>query len=125
MSTQQSRLQDAQSGSAQEIRALYQQLLGAWNKRNAQDFAALFAENGNVVGFDGSPIDGRAAIEAEIRRIFTDHQTAIYVGKVREVRFLATDVAILRAVSGLVPPGQVDLNPAVNTIQSLVAVKSE
>jgi len=125
MSTQQSRLQDAQSGSAQEISTLYQQLLGAWNKRNAQDFAALFAEDGNVVGFDGSPIDGRAANESEIRRIFTDHQTAAYVGKVREVRFLAPDVAILRAVSGMVPPGQSDLNPAVNTIQSLVALKRD
>jgi uncharacterized protein (TIGR02246 family) len=125
MSTQQSRLQDAQSGGAHEISALYQQLLSAWNERNARDFAALFAEDGNVVGFDGSPIDGRSAIEAEIRRIFTDHQTAAYVGKVREVRFLAADVAILRAVSGMVPPGQSDLNPAVNTIQSLVAVKRD
>ena len=125
MSIQQSQLQDAQSGSDQEIGALYQQLLGAWNKRNARDFAALFAEDGNVVGFDGSPIDGRAAIEADIRRIFTDHQTAAYVGKIREVRFLTPDIAILRAVSGMVPPGQSDLNPAVNTIQSLVAVKRE
>jgi uncharacterized protein (TIGR02246 family) len=125
MSTEQSRVQDTHSGSATEINALYQQLLGAWNKRNARDFAALFAEDGNVVGFDGSPVDGRAAIEAEIGRIFTDHQTAAYVGKIREVRILAPDVAILRAVSGMVPPGQSDLNPAVNTIQSLIAVKRE
>src|SRR5215216_2554790 len=117
MSTQQSRLQESQFNSDKEISALYQQLLGAWNKRDAAAFAALFAEDGNVIGFDGSPIDGRAAIEAEIGRIFTDHQTATYVGKVREVRSLAPDVAILRAVSGMVSPGQSDLNPNVNTIQ--------
>jgi len=125
MSTQQSRLHDQHSGSDMEVSALYQQLLGAWNKRHAGDFTALFVEDGNLVGFDGSQIDGRAAIESEIHRIFTDHQTAAYVGKVREVRFLAPEVAILRAVSGMVSPGQSDLNPAVNTIQSLVAVKRE
>jgi uncharacterized protein (TIGR02246 family) len=103
--------------------ALYQQLLGAWNKRDAAQFAALFAEDGNIVGFDGSQVNGRAEIEAHLRQIFADHQTAAYVGKVREVRLLAAEVAILRAVAGMVPPGQSGLNPAVNTIQSLVAVK--
>jgi uncharacterized protein (TIGR02246 family) len=56
-------------------------------------------------------------------RIFGDHQTAVYVAKVREVRFLAPSVALLRAVAGMVPIGHTDLNPAVNAIQSLVAVK--
>jgi hypothetical protein len=76
MNTQQSRLPDAQSGSDKEISALYRQLLGAWNKRNAAEFAALFAEDGNVVGFDGSQVDGRAEIEAHLGRIFADHPTA-------------------------------------------------
>jgi uncharacterized protein (TIGR02246 family) len=41
------------------------------------------------------------------------------------VRFLTPDVAILRAVVGRVPPGQSDLNPAANAVQSLVAVKQD
>jgi uncharacterized protein (TIGR02246 family) len=125
MSTQRSRMQEAQPHSDREISVLYQQLLDSWNKRNAAAFAALFAEDGNVVGFDGSQINGRAEIESQIGQIFADHQTAAYVGKIREVRFLTPDVAILRAVSGMVPPGQSDLNPAVNTVQSLVAVQHE
>ncbi len=32
-------------------------------------------------------------------------------------------MAALSAVAGLVPPGQSDLNPAVNAIQTLVALK--
>jgi hypothetical protein len=32
-------------------------------------------------------------------------------------------VAILRAIVGMVPPGQTDLNPAVNAHQTLVAAK--
>lgn len=108
-----------------EVRALYRGWLDSWNQRDAGAFAALFAEDGNAVGFDGSTINGRAEIEAQIRQIFADHQTAAYVGKIREVRFLALDVAILRAVAGMVPPGQSDLNPAVNAVQTLVAAKHD
>src|SRR4051812_25462550 len=106
------------------VEALYQQLLEQWNRRNAAAYAALFVEDANVVGFDGSQIDGRAEIEAQINQIFTDHQTAAYITKVREVRLLSPDVAILRAVVGMVPPGQSDINPAVNAIQTLVATKA-
>ncbi|KPV52791.1 methionyl-tRNA formyltransferase [Kouleothrix aurantiaca] len=103
--------------------ALYAQLLETWNQRDAASYGALFAADGNVVGFDGSQIDGSAAIAAEIGRIFANHQTARYVGKVREVRLIAPGVALLRAVVGMVPPGQNSINPAVNAIQSLVAVR--
>jgi uncharacterized protein (TIGR02246 family) len=37
------------------------------------------------------------------------------------VRPLGPGVALLRAVPGMVPPGQSDINPAVNAMQSLVA----
>jgi len=57
--------------------------------------------------------------------MFADHPTAIYVGKVRGVRFLTPQVAILRAVAGMVPRGQPDLNPAVNAIQTLVAARHD
>lgn len=125
MSSQTMRTQDSPSTDETEVRALYRQILDCWNKRDAGDMAALFAEDGNLVGFDGSPLNGRAEIESHIRQIFADHQTAAYVGKIREVRFLAPDVAILRAVAGMVPPGQSDLNPAVNTVQTLVAAKRD
>jgi uncharacterized protein (TIGR02246 family) len=45
------------------------------------------------------------------------------VAKVREVRALGQDVALLRAVAGLLPRGQAELNPAANAIQSIVAVR--
>ena len=125
MSTQSSRSQNSPSPDETEVAGLYHQLLDCWNKRNAHDFAALFVENGNSVGFDGSQMNGRAEIEADIGQVFADHQTAAYIGKIREVRLLTPDVAILRAVVGMVPPGQSDINPAVNTVQSLVAKKQD
>src|SRR5437773_4942511 len=125
MSVQSFHPHDTPSPDESAVHALHGALLDGWNQRNAAAFAALFAEDGNLVGFDGSQVDGRAEIESHLRRIFADHQTAAYVGKIREVRFLTPDVAILRAVVGMMPPGQADLNPAVNTIQSLVAAKHD
>jgi uncharacterized protein (TIGR02246 family) len=115
--------QTVETPGEKEVRTLYLRLLEAWNRRNAAGFAALFAEDGNQVGFDGSQVNGRAAIELHLSQIFADHETARYVGKVREVRFLTPDVAILQAVAGMVSPGKTDLNPALNSIQSLVLVK--
>jgi uncharacterized protein (TIGR02246 family) len=106
---------------ATPIADLYVQLLDAWNKRDAAQFAALFEENGHVTGFDGSQMNGRAEIEASLQQVFADHETAKYVGKIREVRYLAQGVMLLRAVSGMIPAGQTDINPAVNTIQAMVA----
>jgi uncharacterized protein (TIGR02246 family) len=100
---------------------VYVRLLTAWNAQDAAGFAALFAVDGGVVGFDGSPMDGRAAIAQELSRIFADHRTGAYVAVVRAVRFVGAEAAVLRAVSGLVPAGQSDLNPATNSLQSLTA----
>jgi uncharacterized protein (TIGR02246 family) len=106
-----------------EVRSLHQQLLAAWNRRDAEAFAALFAWDGNVVGFDGSQMDGREQIEADLTAIFADHITATYIAKIEGVRFLMPDVAVLRAAVGMMPPGQSDINPAVNTLQTLIATK--
>jgi uncharacterized protein (TIGR02246 family) len=118
-------MEDSQPNSESEIRSLYQNLLAAWNRRSAEDFTSLFTEDGNVVGFDGSMNNGRSEIESDLRRIFADHQPAAFVGKVRAVRFLAPEVAVLRAVAGMVPPGKSDIKPEVNAIQTLVTVAQD
>jgi len=117
--------QDSPSPDEIEVRALYRQMLDGWNKHSADAFAAPFAEDGDAIGFDGSHHIGRAGIASDLQQIFANHPTAVYVWKVRSVRLLSPDVAILRAVAGMVPPGQSDLNPAVNTIQTLVAAKRD
>ena len=103
------------------VLTVYRQLLEAWNCRNAAAFAAQFSEDASVIGFDGSPMNGRAEIASVLEGIFGSHQTASYVAKVREIRRLAADVLLVRSVVGMVPPGKAELNPAVNAIQSLVA----
>jgi uncharacterized protein (TIGR02246 family) len=109
----------------QAIRALYEQMLHAWNSRDADAFAAQFAANGRSIGFDGSELAGRVEIASTLRGIFADHPTGRYVWKVRWVRTLAPGVALLRADVGMVPASQTDLVPALNAIQIVVAAQSD
>jgi uncharacterized protein (TIGR02246 family) len=87
--------------------------------------AALFAEEGEVIGFDGSQMSGPAEIAAVLQQIFADHPTPTYVATVRSVGLLSPETALLHAVAGLVPRGQSDLNPQLNAIQTLVATKGD
>ena len=104
-------------------RDLYDRLIEAWNKRNARDYALLFASNGSIVGFDGSQVNGQTEIGGHVSEIFSHHQTASYVTIVRDVRTIASDVALLRANVGMVPPGKDDINPEMNAVQSMVAAR--
>jgi uncharacterized protein (TIGR02246 family) len=108
--------------SRDAVVALYARLLEAWNSRDARTFAETFAEHGSAIGYDGSPMNGRAEIHDTLEAIFRHHTPATYVARVREVRELSPGVALLRAVAGMVPPGASQLNPERNAIQSLVAV---
>jgi uncharacterized protein (TIGR02246 family) len=105
------------------IRRIYEHILIAWNQQDAAAMAGRFEEDGNLVGFDGSQADSRAAIEEHLRPIFADHPTATYVARLREIRMLGRAVGLLRAVAGMIPPNSDDINPALDTIHTLVAVE--
>ena len=105
--------------------AAYGPLVSGVRRRDAQAMAALFIDQAQVTGFDGSMLSGRAEIETQLATVFRDHPTASYVGKVRSVLPLGGDVAVLWAVAGMMPPGQTDINPALNAVQSLVAVRQD
>jgi uncharacterized protein (TIGR02246 family) len=108
-----------------EVRMRYQQLLEGWDKRIAEEMVEPFTKDGELIGFDGSHIAGRAEIASHLHQIFTDHLTPTYVSKVRGIRFLSPEVAVLNAVAGMVPPGQTDLEPKLNAVQTMIAVKNE
>jgi uncharacterized protein (TIGR02246 family) len=105
------------------IKELHRQLLTFWNNQDGVGMASLFSEDANVVGFDGSQMNGQLQIETELKRVFAHHKTARYVWKIEEIRFLNSQTALLRAIVGMVPPGKNELNPATNAIQSLIAIK--
>lgn len=106
-----------------EVRKLYRKLLEAWDKRNARDYAMLFAADAILVGFDGTQVFGQADIGAHISEVFSHHQTARYVSIVRGVRAVTGEVVALSAVAGMVPPNKTDINPEVNAVQTMVAAR--
>ena len=103
------------------VRALYAQVIAGWNRHDADGFAAPFAADAEVIGFDGSVMSGQAAIRAELRQLFAVHETAPYIVKVRSVRLVSAQAAVLRAIVGMIPLGQEQLNPALNAHQIVVA----
>lgn len=106
-----------------EIVELYEQLIQAWNDRDAKKMSELFANEGVMIGFDGSQVVGATEIYDHLHPIFESHPTAPYVKKVKNVQFLSSDIVMLRAIAGMIPPGQSDINPQVNTHQTIVAVR--
>ncbi|BBH23188.1 hypothetical protein Back11_45330 [Paenibacillus baekrokdamisoli] len=108
-----------------EIVELYQQLIGGWNDRLADGMSGAFAEDGELIGFDGIQIIGREAIASHLRLIFSEHATPPFIYKIKEICLLAPEVALLRAIVGMAPPGESELDPKLNAHQSLVAVKHD
>lgn len=113
------------SGEEEAIRDLYQALLDRWNGRDAPGMAELLLGDALVIGFDGSQMQGAAAVRDELARIFADHTPARYVGIVRRVSFPVPGVAILHAVAGMVPPGKRQIKAENNAVQTVVAVKRD
>jgi uncharacterized protein (TIGR02246 family) len=106
------------------IRSLYFQMIDGWNKGDGDSFASPFAEDGDLVGFDGTHLIGRQQIASFHQQLLdTFVKGSRLVGKIRDVRFLTPKVAIMHAVGGTVMKGQTDLDPERNSIHTLVLEK--
>ena len=104
------------------IRALYVDFVDAWNRRSGAAVAAGFADDGDIIGFDGTHHSGRLSIASDLRRIFGGGQTAAYIGLIRSVRPIADGVAVLHAQAGAIPPGGNDIDPSLHSVHTLIAV---
>ena len=108
-----------------EVRALYDRLTRAWNTRDAVEFASCFIQDGYIVGYDGTVVDGRDEIARHIGDIFAHHQTPAYVTKVKRVLFISADIAIVRGIVGMPSLTTGTINPVLNSIQTLMAIWQE
>jgi uncharacterized protein (TIGR02246 family) len=102
------------------VRTIYDQLIDSWNSQDAEAYAQLFADDGHVVGFDGSEMQGRDDIRKQLEQIFRDHHVASYVTIVRSVKQWSPDIFMLTASVGMLPPGSSSVNPNVNAVQNVV-----
>lgn len=109
----------------EEVQRLYDTMIDAWNRRDAAGMAWAFAADGSLVGFDGSQVNGSKNIETHLMPIFGSHPTPHFVTLTREVRSLGNGTVILRADVGMIQQGKTEINPALNAVQSLVAVRRD
>jgi uncharacterized protein (TIGR02246 family) len=124
MPTQQSPPPTRQTAEEAEVRALYQQLIDAWNKGSGEAWAAAFAENGDLVAFDGTHFSGRQEIAPFHQRLFETYLKGTrLVGQVKSVRFLSPDIALIHAVGGTIMRGKSTPSPERDSIQTLVATR--
>lgn len=107
------------------VQSLYRQLLKSWNNQDARAMTDLFTYDGVSIGFDGSESNGSEEIFSHLHPIFEDHPTARFVFKITEVRFPSPQTAILRAIAGMIPRGSSDINPATNTLHTIIAIKTD
>jgi uncharacterized protein (TIGR02246 family) len=106
------------------FRSLYQQLMDGWNRGSGEAFAAPFGEDGDLVGFDGTYLKGRQETISFHQQLFDTYvKVSRLVGKIRHVRFVTPDVAIIHTIGGTIMAGQTDIEPERNSVQTLVATK--
>ena len=126
MQSQMSQLPTSKSFTDDEaaVRSLCFQMIDSWNKGSGDAFAAPFAKDGDLVGFDGMHLKGRQEIASFHQRLLnTFVKGSRLVGKIRNVRFLTPDVAIMHVIGGTIMDGQTDIDPERNSIQTLVVIK--
>ena len=108
------------------VRGLYQQLMDGWNRGSGADFAAAFAADGDLVAFDGTHFEGGEEIAPFHQELFDKWMKGSrLVGRVKDLRFLGPDVALMHAVGGTVMGGKSEPSPERDSIQTLIAVRQD
>jgi uncharacterized protein (TIGR02246 family) len=108
------------------VRDLYQELMDGWNRGSGDAFAAAFTEDGDLVAFDGTHFEGREEIAPFHQELFEKWMKGTrLVGKVKDVRFLSSDVALMHAVGSTVMRDKSEPSPERDSIQTLVAVRRD
>jgi uncharacterized protein (TIGR02246 family) len=103
------------SGARSASRAVDGFLAAVWNE---------FAEDGDLIGFDGTHFKGRQEIAPFHQRLFETYLKGTrLVGEVTSVRFLSPDVAVMHALGGTVMRGKSQPAPERDSIQTLIAIK--
>jgi uncharacterized protein (TIGR02246 family) len=100
---------------------LYNQLIDAWNKRDASKFASSFTDDSICIGYDGSEMFGKQEILSSLSGIFKEHPTAKYVTIIRETKNFRDNLFLVRSHVGMLPPGKTIIDQTKNAIQVMIA----
>ncbi|MFL6425584.1 MAG: SgcJ/EcaC family oxidoreductase [Nitrososphaeraceae archaeon] len=110
----------------QPSETFYQKTINGWNKGRGDAFAVPYSEDSDFVGFDGTYMKRRQQIASFHQEPFDKFlKGSRLIGKIKSIRFVTIDVAIMIAIGGTVMAGQSDIEPERNSIHTIVAVKRD
>jgi uncharacterized protein (TIGR02246 family) len=113
------------AGDDASVRELYEQLMDAWNRGDGSAFAAVFAEDGDLVAFDGTHFRGREQIAASHQELFDRWMKGTrLIGSVERLRFVSSDVAVMHALGNTIARRRSSPARQRASIQTLVAVRT-
>lgn len=108
------------------IRALPGRIIQGWNQGNGKTIGEVYAADGTLVAGDGTVTKGREEIGAYHDRLFANYLKGTKLSvEVRNVRFLTPDIALMQTCGGILWPGEQQLAPGNDGIQSFVTVKQD
>jgi uncharacterized protein (TIGR02246 family) len=106
------------------INALLQEYSTAWENGDGTAFAAIYTEDARHVTFGGERLQGREAIQQVHQELFNTFLKGSRLElKLEEVRLLNPAIAVIYVSGGILEPGQTELTPERNSVQSAVLVK--
>ncbi len=109
---------------ASPLRNLLQQVLDAWERGDGRALAAAFAEDGDVILFDGSHLNGGLQIAAVMQHLFdTALKGTRCLAQVKALRFVTPEVALMQMLGGVVFPGEAVVPAERCSVQTFVAVR--
>jgi uncharacterized protein (TIGR02246 family) len=115
---------DADTTEEKVVRDVYQHFMDAWNQGDGEALAAVFTDDGDLVGFDGHHLKGREEIAPWHQQLFDKWlKGSRLVGNVEDVRFVGPDVAVMHAVGGTIMRGKSKPSPGRDSIQTLIVTR--
>ena|SRR5690606_30216141 len=108
------------------VKALPHRMSEAWGRGDADAYAAIFTPDADYVVFDGSHAKGRSEIADIHRPLFQRFMkgSQLVIDSV-EVRFLTPDVALIHSSGGVRRKGQAKVSKRQQSVQTMVAVRSD
>ncbi len=106
------------------IRDVVTEMIDAWNRGDARDFAAAFAEDADFIAFEGTHLKGRQQIVAFHQPLFDAqlHGTRLEAG-VNFVRFLGPSLAIMYTWATTTLAGQTNASNSRDSMQLFVMTR--
>src|SRR2546426_714847 len=88
-----------------KLRSLLQRVLAAWERGDGRALAAEFADDGDIVFFEGSCLQGRDQIAAVMQHLFeTTLRGTRCLAQVKALRFVTPEVALIQTLGGVAFP---------------------